>query len=127
MSEDNHKNEKQEIQELTFKFTKSENHRVVLSNRVFGGLSPTGSLFELNFMREYRELPKEITQTISEGKQIEVSREQPKTIIRENQVTIYVPLDTLLSIRDWFNEKIEELEQKGIIKKGEIDAEERTD
>jgi len=105
----------EEKKKITFKTEKSENHITFLSNRIWGGLK-AGGLFELNFLLETTPLPDKITMEISpDGTEKEVSRIQSDEIIRKNQATVYLTLETLLSLQAWLNDKVRELENQGLI------------
>jgi len=106
-----------QTQRITFKTELSENHISFISNRVWGGLQSSG-LFELNFLLETKQLPTKITMDIdSNGTQKEISRDTTDEILRKNQATAYLTLDTLLALQDWLNEKITEMDKMGIIHK----------
>ena len=110
----------EEKKQITFKTETSENHITFLSNRIWGGLKP-GGLFEINFLLETTLLPDKITMEINpDGTEKEISRIQADEIIRENQATAYLTLETLLSLQNWLNDKVRELEKQGMIQK--VDA-----
>lgn len=100
--------------ELTFNFSKSEDHKDFLTNRVWGGLQ-NGQLFELNFLLEHRPIPESVTEVIAEKGTKEIDRVQEDKLERENQATAYMSISTMLSLHQWLGQKIEELEEKGII------------
>lgn len=104
-----------EKNKLVFKFIKSEDHKSFVSNRIWGGLQD-GGLFELNFLLEHQLIPDTVTAEVTkDGNLKEISRSQAGEIIRENKVTVYLSLPTLLSFREWLNKKIEEMESKGLL------------
>ena len=109
----------EEKKQITFKTETSESHITFLSNRIWGGLRPSG-LFELNFLLETMPLPDMITMEINpDGTEKEVSRIQANEIIRENQATAYLTLETLLSLQTWLNNKIRDMEKQGFIQKAD--------
>lgn len=111
--------ETEEVEGVTFKFKTAEGHKSVLSNHTWGGFQ-SGGLFELNFMLEHKPIPKEVTNEVSEtGLGEEIDREGPGEFVRENQVTVYMSIQSLLSHYNWIKDKIEELEEAGIISRGE--------
>mgnify|MGYP006288596633 CR=1 FL=1 len=103
---------------VTFVFSVSPDHKTVFSNRIWGGLT-IGNNIEINFLKEYKPLPKSVTEAIDEvtGGGKEVNREQEKEIKRENQATVYMSLETFLSLKNWIDNKIKEFESAGIISK----------
>ena len=110
----------EETKQITFKTETSGSHITFLSNRVWGGLQE-GGLFELNFLLETTRLPDKVTVKVnSTGTLQEVSRSQANEIIRKNQATAYLTLETLLSLQNWLNDKVRELEKQGMIQK--VDA-----
>lgn len=109
----------EEKKQITFKTETSEDHITFLSNRVWGGLRPSG-LFEINFLLEAIPLPDKITMEInSDGTEKEVSRTQADEIIRENQATAYLTLETLLSLQTWLTNTVRDLEKQGLIQKAD--------
>lgn len=109
--------EKELPTELTFITETSENHVSILSNRVWGGLK-FGGLFELNFLLETTPLPDEVTVKInSDGTEEEISRTDSGKIIRENQATVNLTLESLLALHSWLDNKVSELEARGLINK----------
>lgn len=106
-----------QTQRITFKTEPSENHVSFVSNRIWGGLQ-SGGLFELNFLLETKQVPTKLTMNIEpNGTQKEISRNTTDEILRKNQATAYLTLDTLLALQDWLNEKIDEMDKIGLIHK----------
>lgn len=71
-------------------------------------------------MLEHQPLPSKVTERVgSNGPPEELSRDQDEEIVRENQVTVYMSVATLLSFHRWLGQKINEIEKAGIIKKAE--------
>lgn len=110
-------NNKKEPVTLKIKNINSEKHVSFVSNRIWGGFQ-TGGLFELNFMLEHNQLPQTLTVKIENGTEKEISRSQSNEIIRENQATVYLNIETLLALHNWLNSKIQELQT---IKRIEVD------
>lgn len=109
--------EEEQIKEITFKTVTSENHTTFLSNRIWGGLK-LGGLFEINFILETAQIPDTITVEIKpDGSEKEVTRHQSDVVIRTNQATAYLTIETLLSLRDWLDGKVKEFEEQGMIQK----------
>lgn len=105
----------EEKKQITFKTETSENHITFLSNRIWGSLQE-GGLFELNFLLETAQLPDKVTMEVdSNGIGKEVSRSQSDEIIRKNQATAYLTIDTVVSLRNWLNDKVSEFEKAGLI------------
>lgn len=111
--------EKKQTQRITFKVEQSENHISFLSNRIWGGLQSSG-LFELNFLLETKQLPTKLTMDIEpDGTQKEISRNVSNEILRKNQATAYLTIETLLALRAWLDERADELEKMGLIQKSD--------
>ena len=109
--------EKKQTQRITFKVEPSENHISFLSNRIWGGLQ-SGGLFQLDFLLETKQLPTKITMDIDpNGTQKEISRNKINEVVRKNQATAFLTLETLLALRNWLNEKIDEMDEIGLIHK----------
>ena len=100
--------------EQEFKFIKSEDHENFMSNRVWGGVQ-NSQLFELNFLLEHKPTPESVTEELGPEGSKEVNREQTDEVVRENQATIYMTISTMISLYNWLEGKIEELEDKGVL------------
>lgn len=95
---------------VSFKTVDSEKHISFVANRIWGGLQ-AGNLFELNFILEHKPLPEKITMQVDpNGFEREISRSQSNEIIRENQATAYLSLDTLYALSDWLNTVVQDLQ-----------------
>lgn len=116
------KQEPEQELELKFQFNKSEEHKKFFTNKVWGGVQ-NGQTFELNFLLEHKPIPESVTEKISGKGTREIEREQTDTVTRENQATAYMSLATMLSMYEWLGQKIEELEEEGIITHGEPEEE----
>ena|SRR5665647_2088751 len=107
-------NEKEPIK-LSFKTVNSEKHISFVANRIWGGMQ-AGNLFELNFILEHKQLPEKVTMQIeSNGTEKELSRNQTDEIIRENQATAYLSIETLLALHNWLNLKVQELQASHMV------------
>ena len=105
--------------EITHRFRSSEDHKSFMTNRIWGGLQ-TGNLFQLNFMLEHKPIPEMVTERINkDGTLTEVKREGSQDFIRENQATVYMSLETLLSFHQWLKRKVDDLRHIGVIPKEE--------
>lgn len=107
-------NDKKEPVTLKIKTINSDKHVSFIANRIWGGIQ-TGGLFELNFILEHNKLPDTLTVKIENGIEKEISRSQPNEIIRENQATVYLNIETLLALHSWLNLKVQELQTAKII------------
>ena len=67
--------------EVTYKFTKSEDHRSFMTNRIWGGIQ-AGGLFEISFMLEHKPIPTITTEKISRSGTKEIDREQERAAIQ---------------------------------------------
>lgn len=102
---------------LEIKNVKSDRHVSCVSNRIWGGLQ-SSNLYELNFMLERAEIPDTITMKIeNDGTDTELSRSSKNILIRENQATVYLNLDTLIALQKWLNDQVKHLQDLNLIKK----------
>jgi hypothetical protein len=106
--------DKQEPITLKIKTINSERHVSFVTNRIWGGLQLNG-LFELNFILEHSSLPDSLTIQIENGAEKELSRSNENELIRENQATAYMNIETLLALHNWLNLKVQELQARNII------------
>lgn len=101
---------------LEIKNVKSDRHISCISNRVWGGIQSC-NLYELNFMLEHSQVPDTITMKIDEdGTDSELSRSSKNILIRENQATVYLNLDTLIALQKWLNDQVKQLQDLKLIK-----------
>ena len=108
--------EEEQIKEITIKTVTSENHTTFLSNRIWGGLK-SGGLFEINFLLETTPIPDTLTVELNPDGSEKEGRYQSDVLIRTNQATAYLTIETLLSLRDWLEGKVKEFEEQGMIQK----------
>lgn len=104
-------------EELDIITRKAENHTSFVTNRIWGGIQASG-LFEMNFLLETREIPEKVTIEIrDDGTEKEIFRSNPNVVIRENQATAYMNMDTFINLYTWMSQKAKELEEMGLIEK----------
>lgn len=95
----------------------SDRHVSFLTNRIYGGLQ-AGGMFELHFLLERKPMPNKVTIEVTpEGNEKETSRSTTNEIIRENQATAYMSLETFIALQAWMNQRVAEMEANGIIHK----------
>jgi hypothetical protein len=98
---------------LTFHNKISSNFRQVHVDGAYGGLTPPGFI-NLNFYGERFPIPKsseyELKDDFSLGDKISDSGDSKTGIVREYEFGIYFDLKTAISIRNFLNERITELE-----------------
>jgi hypothetical protein len=100
---------------VSFRAVDSEKHVSFVANRIWGGMQ-AGNLFELNFILEHKPLPDKITMQVEpNGAEKVVSVEQQTEIIRENQATAYLGLETLVALTNWLNSVVHDLQASNII------------
>jgi hypothetical protein len=108
-------NNVKEPMKVSFKTVDSEKHVSFVANRIWGGMQ-AGNLFELNFILEHKPLPEKITMQIeTNGIEREISRSQSNEVIRENQATAYLGLETLIALTNWLNAVVRDLQASKII------------
>ena len=94
---------------VTFKFSQSQQHRVIHVDGAWGGITGQG-LIHMDLFSEYKSLPDSVTVQFEVGKPTtELARGGEETITREREVTAIVNLRTATAIRDWLSQKIDEL------------------
>ena len=106
----------EQIKEIKVETVTSENHMTFLSNRIWGGLK-LGGLFEINFLLETTPIPETLTMEVNPDGSEKEARHQSDVLIRTNQATAYLTIETLLSLRDWLDGKVKEFEEQGMIQK----------
>ena len=107
---------KKEPVNVNFKTVNSEKHVSFVSNRIWGGMQ-AGGLFELNFILEHKPLPDKITMRVdpNNGTEKELSRSQSNEVIRENQATVYLSLETLVALSNWLNAVVQDLQVNKVV------------
>lgn len=93
--------------EITFRFEKDPEYRIIVANGAWGGITPRGELnFDLFF--EHVETPEEISyMTTPDGLGPEVHREpQPAPITREAMVGVVMTVDNAENFAKWILEKV---------------------
>lgn len=100
---------KPELPEISVHLIKANGFRVIHADGVWGGISPNANI-HMSLYSERRPLPREVTYTFTDdGKLEETGRDTRSGVVREIEMDAVMSLDTAVSIRDWLNEKIEEL------------------
>jgi hypothetical protein len=107
---------------VRFEFIKSPDYRTITVDGVFGGISPRGAVFASFFV----ERPSIPTVTVYElengrlGSEVKELRVDREGIVREVQVGLVLDLEAATRVRDWLNNRIDQLSAlKDSIKEGE--------
>lgn len=107
------KEQKTKKTNLTFHNKISPNFKQVHVDGAYGGLTPPGYI-NLSFYAERFPIPKSSDYSLKEdftlGKKLGDSIDSKSGIVREYEFGIYFDLKTAVSIRDFLNERIKELE-----------------
>lgn len=98
---------------IQYTFVKSNLFRVVHSDGVYGGTTPTGQI-NLFFFNERFPLPQQIshsfTQAAGIGEELRDARITKTGIIREVEANMVMSLDSAKTLHQWLGDKIVELE-----------------
>lgn len=100
--------------EITFRFEKDPDYRIITSNGAWGGITPRGEVcFDLYF--EHLDTPEEITYMATpDGLGPELRREpDTQDIVREAMVGVVMTVDNAESLARWLLEKV------ALVKRGE--------
>ncbi len=91
--------------DFTVIFEKAKNHTTYAATGAWGGVSPDGLSFAINFFVESRGFPSYIQTKVKDGKLEKdlnkAERIQRGDMIREIQTTVIVPLDAAKNIGEW--------------------------
>ncbi|MEQ9488563.1 MAG: hypothetical protein RIM72_06170 [Alphaproteobacteria bacterium] len=105
--------------EIAFDFIKSNYFRVIPVEGAFGGISASGRGIHMAVYSERRALPKQVVHDVSaDGQILEEKREKRTTrdaIVREVEIDMVMDLPTAISLRDWLEAKILELNKAGVV------------
>lgn len=100
--------------QIRFDFEKSHFFRTIHVDGVFGGPTPQG-LIQLAFYSERLPVPKTVTHEVTEqgmlGPEIGAVRVSRTSIYRELEINAMMTPDVARALRDFLNEKIEQLEK----------------
>ncbi|AHH10237.1 hypothetical protein bcCo53_000081 [Borrelia coriaceae] len=102
------------MKEITYRFEKSEDYKLVPVNNIYGSVTNTGEIF-CDLVFESTEIPEEIVYTkTKEGVLEEISGEvrgsKEKIILINSFVGISITKDTAKNIAYWLLKKVDELE-----------------
>ncbi|ASQ28914.1 hypothetical protein CDQ96_00400 [Borrelia miyamotoi] len=102
------------MKEITYRFEKAEDYKLVPVNNIYGSVTNTGEIF-CDLVFESTEIPEEIVYTkTKEGVLEEISRDlkgsKEKIILINSFIGISVTKDTAKNIAYWLLKKVDELE-----------------
>lgn len=101
---------------IDYRTIKSEEYVCFSTNRVWGGFL-NGRLFEMNFLLETNDVPEKMRiQVHPDGSEKELSRSSPNEIKRIHQASAHMSIETMISLHEWLSNKINQLEEEGIIR-----------
>ena len=96
---------------VQFHYIKSNSFRVVHTDGFIGSLTPSGYIHMASYS-ERPAIPQLITQRLSESGLGETESTTGRDgIVREIDIDLVMSLDVARSMRDWINERIDELER----------------
>ena len=109
---------------MKFDYIKSNFHRVVHSDGVWGGVTPRQKII-MSFWSERPPIPQRVVHSVltEEGKlgdEIKAEREGRDAVIREVEVSVLMDLGTAKSFLTWLQERVSVAEK--IAKEGTEDA-----
>lgn len=125
MIDENNKDNKEDttntdVQEVVFKYLKSNFYRVIHANGAFGGLTARGEI-HIGFYSERMEFPDSSKLTISPNGQVSPEQfEGVGNVVREVEVDVVVDLGTARQLRAWLDDKISVMET--LIKQAQKDV-----
>ncbi|QFP42213.1 hypothetical protein F9Y90_03825 [Borrelia miyamotoi] len=102
------------MKEITYRFEKAEDYKLVPVNNIYGSVTNTGEIF-CDLVFESTEIPEEIVYTkTKEGVLEEISRDlkgsKEKVILISSFIGISITKDTAKNIAYWLLKKVDELE-----------------
>jgi hypothetical protein len=101
-------------QTISFDFIKSNQFRVIHVDGAWGGIAAPGHI-HMSFFSERTAIPQQITHVINSdgslGEEVKDKRKGRDAIVREVEVDAVMSLHTAISIRDWLDRKIEEMQR----------------
>ncbi|AGT27086.1 hypothetical protein BmHG_00085 [Borrelia miyamotoi] len=102
------------MKEITYRFEKAEDYKLVPVNNIYGSVTNTGEIF-CDLVFESTEIPEEIVYTkTKEGVLEEISRDlkgsKEKIILINSFIGISITKDTAKNIAYWLLKKVDELE-----------------
>ena len=107
--------ENEEIEQVTFKYTKTDDYRNVHGSGVFGGVTAKIEI-RIEVFTEYQPSPSEYSKKVIDDELVPVDEEEDgdKDILveRERQIGIMLALNEARSIHQWLGNKIEQLEER---------------
>ena len=94
---------------LIYDFVESPHYREIYADGVWGGLHP-GGYIQMTIFKEKSYLPNSVEYNVSEGGLLEEKeRILPDTVTRELEVDVRLTLNTAILMRNWLNDRIDEL------------------
>ncbi|BCR20695.1 hypothetical protein [Borrelia miyamotoi] len=102
------------MKEITYRFEKAEDYKLVPINNIYGSVTNTGEIF-CDLVFESTEIPEEIVYTkTKEGVLEEISKDlkgsKEKIILINSFIGISITKDTAKNIAYWLLKKVDELE-----------------
>lgn len=111
----------EDFEEKEIEYTKSEDQDIIYANGVFGGVTPRGDL-SMDLILDYQKLPKKEKYKITEeGSLGEITeKEGGEKLLRETQATLFLNLNSGLSIATWMLGKIISAIKEGTVTEEQV-------
>ena len=97
---------------ITFHYIKSPQFREIFAEGMFGGVTPRGYI-SVALFKERFPIPLSVTHTFDEQGRLgeETERDSKDGIVRLVEANVYFDRTTALSMIDWLQEKVSELDE----------------
>jgi hypothetical protein len=104
---------------IDYHWIKTESYQTTHVDGAIGAVSPNGKMINMAVYVERWPLPRQTTHPVIKGtvQPGELARIQREGIVREIAVNLTFDESTARSLVDWLNEKIEQIEKLGEVKK----------
>jgi len=100
---------------IKFIYQKTNNYRAYHVDGAYGGINPNGNIYMAIF-NERRPIPQIEQYDVKSGKAVLKSSEGKEGIIREVEAGLIFNYSTMVLLRDWMNNKINQFEGQFITK-----------
>ena len=104
---------KKTVQKVPFHFIKSELFRVIHADGAWGGVGPHGDTIQMALYSERFPIPRSVDFEIEDGTiKGESNRTGLTGIVREVEIEVIMDLSTATSLKDWLEDKIQEVRKR---------------
>lgn len=108
-----HEERTERPKQLTFHFIKSNAFRVLHIDGAFGGVGPTADSIHMAIFSHRQPIPVQVAYAINEDGKLgdEIDRVVREGLVREVEADLVMSVDTAATIRDWLDERIEQVKK----------------